>query len=71
LTRAYSDFQNNKSNDYLDFMKECKLKEQQLLGQKRNKDQKHHIVPRHHYKNHKLDFSHFNNPENLIKLSFP
>ncbi|MCU0350730.1 MAG: hypothetical protein MUF43_07870 [Flavobacterium sp.] len=69
MSKAYSDFKNKKSNDYLDFMKECKLQEHQLLGQNL-KYQNHHIVPRHHYKNHKLDFSSFNNPENLVKLSF-
>jgi len=69
MTRAYSDFKHKKSNDYLDFIQECRAKEHQLLDQNLTY-QNHHIVPRHHYKNHKLDFNMFNSQDNLLKLSF-
>lgn len=70
ITKAYLDFKNKRSNPYLDFINECKLKTIPALNVRKNKYQKHHVVPRHHYKNHQLDFSDFNHPDNIVLLSF-
>jgi hypothetical protein len=69
-TRAYTDFKENKSNKYLDFIKECREKAQSFSPEELSSCSTHHIVPRHHYKAHKLPWSTFNLEENLVKLTF-
>jgi hypothetical protein len=70
LTIAYKDFTQNKSNKYLDFIQECREKYQAYSSDEQKACSTHHIVPRHHYKAHKLSMQTFNLPENTVRLTF-
>ena len=70
ITIAYDDFIKNKSNKYLDFIFECREKYPAYSEEKKAACYTHHIVPRHHYKNHGLDKQTFDLPANTVRLTF-
>lgn len=70
MTQAYTDFQTNVSNKYLDFVKECREKVKNFSKEELSSCQIHHIVPRHHYKNHNLSWETFDLPENRVCMTF-
>ena len=69
-TKAYQDFLEKCSNAYLDFIQDCREKAKDYSSEQLGQCQTHHIVPRHHYKNHKLSPETFNLPQNLVELTF-
>lgn len=62
--------QNNDSNQYLDFIKQCREKATGFSDEQLSQCQTHHIVPRHHFKSEQLSFDTFEFPENRVKLTF-
>lgn len=69
MSQAYEDLQQNRSNKYLDFIKECREKARTYTKEQLDACYQHHIVPRHHYKNYKLDWDTFDLPENLVTVT--
>lgn len=57
-----------KRNKYFDFLEECR--EKVKYSSPEIPCQKHHIVPRHHYKSNNLSWDTFDSPENLVVLTF-
>lgn len=70
LTQAYNDFLKNISNEYLDFINECRRKAENYSPEQLKACQIHHIVPRHHYKANKLKFDTFDSPNNRVPVTF-
>ena len=70
ITLAYDDFKKNRSNKYLDFIFECREKYPAYSQEKQKSCYAHHIVPRHHYKNHELNMETFDLPANTVRLTF-
>lgn len=54
----------------MDFIDKCREKAEKLSAEQLADCQTHHIVPRHHYKNHALNWETFDAAENRVKLSF-
>lgn len=69
-SQAREDFKSGGLNKYLDFIKECREKEQNYSSEQLNSLSYHHIVPRHHYKKYNLDMGTFEAPENKVKVTF-
>lgn len=69
-TQAYLDFVQGISNKYLDFIQECRRKYQSYSKEQQDACYTHHIVPRHHYKAHKLNWETFDLAENRVRMTF-
>ncbi len=69
-SQPYQDFIANVSNEYLNFINECREKAKGYSSEKLEKCQIHHVVPRHHYKSFGLDVETFDLPENRVPVTF-
>lgn len=68
LTKAYQDFLQGVSNPYLDFIEACRKKSRSYSKEQQDACYTHHVVPRHHYKTHRLDPSTLDLPANLVRI---
>lgn len=69
-TKAYEDFLQGVSNQYLDFIEACRRKYRSYSKEQQDACYTHHIVPRHHYKTHGLDSNTLDLPANLVRMTF-
>lgn len=69
-TQAYEDFLQGVSNKYLDFIEACKIKYLGYSKEEQYACYTHHIVPRHHYKKHRLNQDTLDLLANLVRMNF-
>ena len=69
-SKPYQDFLDKCSNPYFDFINQCLEKQKSFSREELADCQTHHIVPRHHYKNHARPWETFNAIENIVELTF-